>query len=112
MTDLLRDPKPAIGLDKPPVDVRAALVAVAGGVATSQQQIRAWRFIVFELCGLISVPMTLPAEESVQNWRAGCRYVGAYLEAARGLPADDPEPPMPPARTATEQARRRNRTAA
>ena len=112
MTDLLRDPKPAIGLDRPPVDVRAAIVALAGGVATQQQQIRAWRFIIFELCGLISVPMALPAEESVQNWRAGCRYVGAYLEAARALPVDDQPPPEPPARTMTESVRRRQRPTA
>lgn len=112
MTDLLREPKPKIGLDRPPVDVRAAIVAIAGGVASSYQQIRFWRFVQVELCGVQSLAMALPAEESVQNWRAGLRYAGLFLEAARQMPADDPPSPEPAARTATERVRRRNRPTA
>lgn len=112
MTDLLRVPKPTIAADKPPQDVRAAILAVANGVASSHQQIRFYRFVVYELAGIAQLEMALPAEESVQNWRSGCRYVGLFLEALRQLPADDPPPPEPPARTATETVRRRNRKAA
>jgi hypothetical protein len=96
-------------ISKPPIDVRAAIVAVANGSASAQQQIRFYRFVVFELCGAMQLAMSLPAEESVQNWRAGLRHVGLYLEMARQLPADDPPPPEPPARTTSEQVRRRQR---
>lgn len=109
MTDILRELQPKIGLDKPPMDVRAAVAAVFNGVANAQQQIRFYRFVVYELAGVSQLTLALPAENSIQNWRAGCRYVGLYLEAARQMPADDPPPPEPPARTTTEQVRRRNR---
>jgi hypothetical protein len=113
MTDLLRDLKPSSrAFAKPPIDVRAAIVAVSSGVASKTQQMRFWRFVVFELSGLMSPEMSLPAEESIQNWRAGLRYVGAYLEGARQLPSDPPAPSEPPARTATEKARRRQRITA
>ncbi len=109
MTDILREAKPAIGLDKPPADIRAACRAFEAGMASEGQQRRLWRFIVYELAGLTQIAFALPAEESVQNWRAGCRYVGAYLDIARQMPVDDPPPPEPSARTAAERARRRNR---
>lgn len=110
MTDILREAKPSVGVDKPPVDVRAAIVAFAGGAASAQQQIRLWRFILHELSGVSLLNMALPAESAVQNWRAGCRYVGLYLEAARQMPVDDPSAPPPPARTMTERGRRRPAT--
>lgn len=110
MTDLLRDPQPRVGIEKAPAEIRAACRALESGSASEGQQRRLWRFIVYELAGLNQVALTLPAESAVQNWRAGCRYVGAYLEAARLMPADDPPAPEPPARTATERVRRRDRT--
>ena len=109
MADILREAKPTIGLDKPPSEIRAACRALETGTASEAQQRRLWRFIVYELAGLNQIAFTLPAEESVQNWRAGCRYVGAYLESARLMPADDTPAPEPPARTATEAVRRRQR---
>lgn len=108
MTDLLRDAQPQIALDVPPVDVRAAARAMEAGTASAGQQQRLWRFIVAELCGLTQLPMALPGEASVINWRAGRRYVGCYLEAARLMPADDPPPPEQRPRTMTERVRRGN----
>lgn len=112
MTDLLRDPRPRVGLDKPPLDVRAAARALYAGTATAAQQQRIYRFIVHELCGVSNIALTLPAEESVANWRLGSLYVGQYLEAARLMPEADPPPTEAPARTMTEKARRRTRSTA
>jgi hypothetical protein len=107
MVDLLRDPKPSVGIDKPPADIRAAARAMHEGAASADQQKRLYRFIVHELCGISQLALALPAEESVANWRAGCRYPGLYLEFVRAMPVDDPPPAPPPARTMTERARRR-----
>ena len=110
MADFLREYKPSVVINKPPPDVRAAIVAVANGVASAQQQLRFWRFVVFELAGVSQLAMALPAEEAIQNWRAGCRYVGLFLEEMKRLPIDDPPPDEPPPRTMTERGRRRERT--
>lgn len=104
----LREIQPAPSIGKPPPEVRAAIRAWRAGTATESQQLRAYAYVVNELCGITQLHYAMPGEESVVNWRQGCRYVGLSIEIAAMLPPeDDNTPPEPPARTMTERARRR-----
>lgn len=76
------------------------------GVATAEQQKRAYAYVVYELAGIRQLHYAMPGEESVINWRQGCRYVGLAIEATAELVIEEQEPPLPPARTMTERVRR------
>ena len=72
---------------------------------------RAWDFIVNVLCGTDRLAFALPDEApAVMGWRQGRRYVGLALREIAATPIPDDTPPLPPARTMTEKARRRNKT--
>lgn len=103
----LRAISPKLDLDKPPAGVRAAVRAWKDGTATPEQQQRAYRYVVYWLAGVSRLEFALPGEESIVNWRQGCRFVGLQIEATADLVLDEAEPPEPPARTMTEKARRR-----
>lgn len=106
----LRQIKPSLATDKPPPEVRAAIRAWHAGTANAEQQQRAYRYVVEELAGITQLTYAMPGEESVVNWRQGCRYVGLAIEAARLLPADEEKPPEPRPRTMTERVERRRKS--
>lgn len=110
MNDHLRQIKPGMATDKLPAPERAALRALKAGKASAEQQQMAYRVIVHDICGILQIANAMPGEESVVNWRAGCRWPGLYIEAQILLPAEDDPPPEPPARTITEKVRRRNKS--
>ena len=102
----LRQIQPSTAISVPRPEVRAAMRAWRAGTATAEQQKRAYSYVVYELAGIRQLTYAMPGEESVVNWRQGCRYVGLAIEAATELVIEEPTPPEPPARTMTERVRR------
>ena len=107
--DHLREIKPQIASQLPPPDVRAAVRAWKAGKATAEQQRRAYSYVVDELAGVNQLVNAMPGEESVVNWRQGCRYVGLQVEFAAAVVVDEPAEAEPRPRTMTERQERRTK---
>jgi hypothetical protein len=105
----LREIKPQIASQVPPEDVRVAMRAWKAGTASAEQQRRAYAFVVDELAGINQIVNAMPGEESVVNWRQGCRYVGLQIEFAARVVVDKPEEAEPRPRTMTGRQGRRDR---
>lgn len=89
-----------------PVEMGRAVKALA----SDERHRVAWRFIVEVICGTDRMSFALPDESAaVMGWRQGRRFVGLTLRDIAATPIPDAEPVMPPARTMTERARRRNK---
>lgn len=100
----LADADPDAGIDCPP-EIGHAIKRLAADPAHRM----AWEFIVEILCGTDRLSFAIPDDSpSVMGWRAGRRYVGLTLRGLVAKPILDDDPKLPPARTATETARRRN----
>ncbi len=107
----LRAIKPQIASQLPPADVRAAMRAWKAKTATPEQQGRAYDYVVNELAGVNQIVNAMPGEESVVNWRQGCRYVGLQIEFAAAVVVDEPRDVETPLRTHESSAQRQERRA-
>jgi len=84
--------------------------AVGGAIKEiARQYPLAWRFVIEALCrvGKLSYVPGNPDARDVMIWFEGRRFVGEQLQRIVDTPMEDEPPVLPPARTMTEKARRR-----
>lgn len=90
-----------------PAEMQRALKALG----TDPAHEKAVHFLIHTICGRhrASFLVGVPQATETTAWLEGRRYVGEMLARIIERPiVEDPPPQEPPARTMTEQARRRN----
>jgi len=97
-----------------PRETGRAVKALANGTANAWQQTEAFKFILDSLAGTDRMSFVLADDvPMVMAWREGRRFVGLQLRRIVATPmTEEAEPELPPARTMTERARRRDPSAA